>query len=257
MQKIQKSCKSLSFTLIELLVVIAIIAILASLLLPTLGKARAMGRKAACMNNEKQIYNALLFYYSDYNGWLPDANKLHYLTNLYLKQKYDWTNDPATTSTRTLGFYKPAGIYFCPAVTTASASPCWDGSAEQTYCQNGNYVPSYRQGNSPTARCGGWIYTNANAVVIFDRKLDMIKDGSLLMGEQNFKSTSGAFNLTGGCLYQGNTEDSSTEPPYRKYAPAWNHSLVSNFLFKDGHVTSLKYGNGASLYEKDFIVRNK
>ena len=264
MQKIQKSCKSLSFTLIELLVVIAIIAILASLLLPTLGKARAMGRKAVCINNQKQIYHALAFYADDYNGWLPNTARIHYLINAYLKQKYDLTEAPPST-THTLWFLKTSGLYFCPAVTTASASPCWDGSAVGAYYQNGNYVCTTRQSlQSPltpaTARCGGWAYyspTNAAADLITDRKLEMIKNGSILMGETNWYNQSGTLNQVFSSLLQGNTEDSSTEPPYRKFAPAWNHSLVSNFLFKDGHVTSLKYGNGASLYDKDFIVRNK
>jgi len=74
------------FTLIELLVVIAIISILASILFPVFSRARAKGRQAACISNEKQIVLAILMYAEDYDELLPpgvDAAGNQWYTMIY------------------------------------------------------------------------------------------------------------------------------------------------------------------------------
>lgn len=73
------------FTLIELLLVIAIIAILASLIIPTISKARAKAKQAYCLSSTKQLNTALtLFVYDD------DEKRLSPSYN-YVYENGSWT----------------------------------------------------------------------------------------------------------------------------------------------------------------------
>jgi prepilin-type N-terminal cleavage/methylation domain-containing protein len=69
-----KTHRRRAFTLIELLVVVAIIAILASMLMPSLNKAKNHAAEVTDLNNLKQIMVALHVYCSDSGDVLPPPN---------------------------------------------------------------------------------------------------------------------------------------------------------------------------------------
>jgi len=86
-----------AFTLIELLVVIAIIGILASMLLPTLAKAKTKANRLKCSNKLKSYQTAFENYAGDANGAVPhlDATLTDKRGNAVAKAKgyVDW-HDP-------------------------------------------------------------------------------------------------------------------------------------------------------------------
>jgi prepilin-type N-terminal cleavage/methylation domain-containing protein len=243
--------KRVNFTFIELLVVIAVVAILASLLLPSLNRARAAGKQITCISNLRQIYQGCAMYVADYDGWMPVmVNKGEYTLHInpYLLQPGG--TEAGTYPKRRLVFPRTGNVYFCPALTRISSSPVWpsatlEGSQNvSNYCAATAYMVNDRGS-------GGWVYqpTSGGQPIPY-RRLEYIKDGSAILGEANYSEMYYDINYPNlwGIGVSFTKEISNIN------APAWNHLRSTDFLFKDGHAANLKF-TGGLLFDANFCQK--
>ena len=216
------------FTLIELLVVIAIIAILAAILFPVFAAAREKARQASCASNEKQLGLAIIQYVQDYDEMYPSFNctaAAFGSTNCTAATNsgYSWQSD-------VWPYVKSTGVFACPSNITTHQWTQTFGSIPDDYDLNGSAI---FQG-----------YTTIGGVGYFGATQSKIAgpDQTILMAECD----DGAWN-EGLRLDQAITTGGVATPPVCASQPRgfWlygGHTGGANFLFCDGHVKKLKWG---------------
>lgn len=110
-----------AFTLAEMLVVIAILALLSAILLSVFSRSRALGRRATCVSNLKQIGMAMEQYAQDYrtypnmSDYAPVAQDQTYCSI--------WAN-------KLFPYLKSVSVFQCPSFAAGAYRPDCPGTSD-------------------------------------------------------------------------------------------------------------------------------